>query len=81
MITRITIEKRKEFVVGGRIDDLVNTRQAEGVLRAVFVGIGVINTHPPFFILLWYKDWISQPLRMIHLFNKNRLLRAVLFLP
>ena len=56
MITRITIEKRKEFAAGDRIYNLVNTRQAEGVLRVVFVEIGVINSYPPFFILLLHED-------------------------
>jgi hypothetical protein len=52
------------------INDLVYTRQAEGVLRAMFVEIGVINAHPPFIILFPYKNWVGKPLRMIHLFDK-----------
>ena len=59
MITRITIEKRKEFAAGDRIYNLVNTRQAEGVLRVVFVEIGVINSHSLFFILLLNEHWVS----------------------
>ena len=71
MITRIAIKERKEFIVSGRIYSIIYTRQAKGVLRAVFIEINVINAHPPLFILLLNEDWISQPLRMIHLFDKT----------
>jgi hypothetical protein len=45
-------------------------RQTKGVLRAVFIEIGVINAHPPFIILFSYKNWVDKPLWVIHLFDK-----------
>jgi hypothetical protein len=45
-------------------------RQTEGVLRAVFVEIGVINVHSPFIILFSNKNQVGKPLRVIHLFDK-----------
>jgi hypothetical protein len=45
-------------------------RQAEGILRVVFVEIGVINAHPPFIILFSYKNRVGKPLQVIHLFDK-----------
>jgi hypothetical protein len=34
-------------------------RQVEGVLRAVFVEIDVINAHPSFIILFSYKNRVG----------------------
>ena len=51
MIARVTIEDGEQFTAGGGVYTLVYPRQTEGVFRAVFVEISVINTHPPFFIL------------------------------
>jgi hypothetical protein len=45
-------------------------RQAEGVLRVVFVEIGVINAHPLFIILFSYKNQVGKALWVIHLFDK-----------
>jgi hypothetical protein len=44
---------------------LINPRQPEGVLGAVFVEIGVVDAHPPLFrVLLADKDGVGEPLRM-----------------
>ena len=51
MIPGVTIEEGEEFTAGSRVYNLVYPRQAEGVFRAVFVEISIINTHSPFFIL------------------------------
>jgi hypothetical protein len=37
----------------------------------MLVEISVINTHPPFIILLSYKDGISYPLWMDYFFNES----------
>jgi hypothetical protein len=50
---------------------LINARQPKVILRAILVEIGVINTHPPFIILLLYKDGISYPLWMDYFFNES----------
>ena len=28
----------------------------------MFVEIGIVNTHSPFTIFLFYKDWVCQPI-------------------
>ena len=71
MIARVTVEEGEEFAASGGVYNLIYPRQTEGVFRAVFVEIDVINAHSPFFILLLNKDWVCQPLRMIHFFNKS----------
>jgi hypothetical protein len=44
---------------------LVNLRQPEGVLGAVFVEISVVDAHPPLVrFLLADEDGVSKPLRM-----------------
>ena len=48
MIARVTIEEGELFAAGGGVYNLVYLRQTEGVFRAVFVEISVINAHSPF---------------------------------
>ena len=71
VIARVIVEEGEEFVAGSGVYNLVYPRQTEGVFRAVFVEIDVINAHSLFFILLLNKDWVCQPLRMIYFFNKS----------
>ena len=51
MIARVTVEEGEEFIAGGGVYNLIYLRQTEGVFRALFVEINVINAHSPFFIL------------------------------
>ena len=51
MIAGVTVKEGEQFAAGGGVYNLVYPRQAEVVLRAVFVKISIINTHSPFFIL------------------------------
>ena len=71
MIVGVTVEEGEEFAVNDGVYNLVYPRQIEGVFRAVFVEISVINAYSPFFILFLNKNWVRQPLRMIHFFNKS----------
>jgi hypothetical protein len=44
---------------------LVNPRQPEGVLGAVFVEVGVVDAHPPLVcVLLADEDGVGELLRM-----------------
>jgi hypothetical protein len=44
---------------------LINPRQPEGILGAVFVEVGVVDAHPPLVrILLADEDGVGEPLRM-----------------
>jgi hypothetical protein len=54
VIARIAVEKTKQGTTRRGINDLVYSREGEGVFGAVFVDISIINTHSPFFIL--YKN-------------------------
>ena len=51
VIARVTVKEGEQFIAGGGVYNLIYMRQAEGVFRAVFVKISVINAHSPFFIL------------------------------
>ena len=50
VIARVTVEEGEQFIAGGGLHNLIYLRQTEGVFRAMFVEIGVINAHSPFFI-------------------------------
>ena len=56
VIAGVTIEEGEQFVANSGVYNLVYPRQTEGVFRAVFVEIGVINAHSPFFILFSHKN-------------------------
>ena len=59
MTTGVTVKEGEQFAVGGGVYNLVYPRQTEGVFRAMFVKISVINTHSPFFILFSYKNRVG----------------------
>ena len=44
MIARVTVKKGEQFAASGGVYNLIYPRQSEGVFRAVFVEISVINT-------------------------------------
>ena len=71
VIAGVTVEEGEEFIADDGVYHLIYPRQNEGVFRAVFVEINVINAHSPFFILFLNKNWVCQPLNMIHFFNKS----------
>ena len=51
VITGVIVKEGEQFTAGGGVYNLIYLRQIEGVLRAVFVKISLINAHSPFFIL------------------------------
>jgi hypothetical protein len=53
MVTQVAIKERKQDAASHRVNDLVDAWEREGILRAVFVEISVIHTHPPFIIILF----------------------------
>ena len=50
VIVGVTIKEGEEFAASGGVYNLVYPRQTKEVFRAVFIEIGVINAHSPFFI-------------------------------
>ena len=80
MIARVTIEEGWQFTAGGGVYNLIYPRQTEGVFRAVFVKISVINAHSPFFILFEQEQGLptTQDGTLLLLIQQ---LGAILFLP
>ena len=62
MVAGVAIKKREERAPGCRVNNLVDAWERKRVFRAVLVEICVIDTHSPFAIFLFYKDWVCQPL-------------------
>ena len=62
VIAEVIVKEGEQFIADGGVYNLVYPRQTKGVFRAVFVEIGVINAHSPFFILLSYKNRVGKPL-------------------
>ena len=59
MVAGVTVKKGEQFAASGGVYNLVYLRQTEGVFRAVFVEIGVINAYSPFFIVFSYKNQVG----------------------
>jgi hypothetical protein len=53
MVARVVVEEGEQDVATRRVDDLVDAWGREGVLRAMFVEISIIHTHPPFIVILF----------------------------
>jgi hypothetical protein len=53
MVTQVAVEEGEQDAASRRVDDLVDVWENEGILRAVFVEISIIHTHPPFIIILF----------------------------
>ena len=71
MVAGVAIKKREKRAPGYRVNNLVDARERKRILRAVLVEIRVINTHSPFAVLLFYKDWICLPLWMCDFSDKT----------
>jgi hypothetical protein len=60
MIAKVAVEEGEQDAASHGVDELVDTWEREGVLRAVFIEISIIHTHPPFVIILFqYKYRVS----------------------
>jgi hypothetical protein len=60
MIARVAVEEEEQNATSHGVNDLVNVWEREGVLRAVFIEISIIQTHPQFIIILFeYKYRVS----------------------
>jgi hypothetical protein len=53
VVARVAVKEREQDTASRRVDDLVDVWEREGILRAVFVEISIIHTHPPFNIILF----------------------------
>jgi hypothetical protein len=57
MVAQVAIKEGEQDTAGCRVDDLVDARECERVLRVVPIEIGVVNTHPPFIIVLYRNKY------------------------
>jgi hypothetical protein len=65
VVPGVAVEEAEQVTARRGVDDLVNPRQPEGVLGAVFVEISVVDAHPPLnCVLLADEDGVGEPLRM-----------------
>jgi hypothetical protein len=53
VVTRVAVEEGEQDAASHKVDDLVDAWEREGIRRAMFVEISVIQTHPPFIIILF----------------------------
>jgi hypothetical protein len=51
MVARVAVEEGEQDATNRRVDDLVDVWEHEGVLRAMFIEISIIHTHPPFIVI------------------------------
>jgi hypothetical protein len=71
VVSGVAVEEAEHVAARRGVDDLVNPRQPEGVLGAVFVEIIVVDAHPPLVrVLLADEDGIGEPLRMEDFFDE-----------
>jgi hypothetical protein len=65
VVPGLAVEGAEQVTAGRGVDDLINTRQPEGVLGVVLVEVGVVDAHPPpVRVLLADEDGVGEPLRM-----------------
>jgi hypothetical protein len=57
MIARVAVEEGEQDAASRGVDDLIDAWEREGVLRAVFIEISIIHTHPPFIIIPFQDEY------------------------
>ena len=65
MITSVSIEETHSVVPDIGVDHLVDLRERETVLMAVFVEVGEVHIDFPLSSLLFDHHCVSQPLRVM----------------
>jgi hypothetical protein len=62
VVPGVRIKKTEGFTPSYRIDYLIYARQRKRILGTCLVKARIVNAHPPFLILLFYKYRVSKPL-------------------
>jgi hypothetical protein len=70
VVPGVRIEKIEGFEPSYQIDYLIYARQRKRILGTCHVKARVVNTHPPFLILLLYKYRVSKPLGVEYFSDK-----------
>jgi hypothetical protein len=66
----VGIKKTREFTSGHEIYDLINVGKGKQIFQTCLSQARVVNAHPPFPILFWYKNLICYPVWVLDFFNK-----------
>jgi hypothetical protein len=53
MVAQVAVQEGEQDAASRRVDDLVDAWERERVLRAVFIEINIIHTHPPLIVILF----------------------------
>jgi hypothetical protein len=53
MVARVVVKEGEQDATSCRVDDLVDAWEHEGVLRAMFIEISIIHTHPLLIVILF----------------------------
>jgi hypothetical protein len=64
------VEKTEGFARSCRIDYLIYARQRKYILGTCLIKARVVNSHPPFLILLLYKYRVSKTLGVEYFSNE-----------
>jgi hypothetical protein len=70
VIVRVGIQKTNELTSGCEIYDLVYARKRKWVFQTCVVQVHVVNTHPSFHILFWYKNRVGYPVWVLDFHDK-----------
>jgi hypothetical protein len=65
VVPGVAVEEVEQVATRRGINDLIYSRQPEGVLGAVLVEVDLVDAHPPLVgVLLVDEDGVGEPLRM-----------------
>jgi hypothetical protein len=79
VVPGVAVEEAEQVVARRGVDDLINPRQPEGVLRIVLVEVGVVDAYPPLVrVLLADEDGVGKPLRMEDFMDETSLASSFL---
>jgi hypothetical protein len=71
MIPKIAVMKTYKAATGHGVHNLIDPGEPKGIFFACLIKIGIINTHPPIFILLEQKNEIGEPIWVVHFLNET----------
>jgi hypothetical protein len=75
VVTKISVQEGKACAARRGVDDLIDSRQWEGILRTIFIECSVINTYMKYIcVLLGDQYWIGNPSQLFDLFDESSVL-------
>ena len=61
VVPGVRVEEAERLGASDCVDDLVDPREDELILKACGVEVGVVDAEPPGTVFLLHQDWICQP--------------------